>query len=251
MPAPTLAQKSTCKPGVKPVQDALGYRQRGDRCEGIYWQPHAGETAIVVLAVTSGPPPPSIPGDALPVRWPAQVPGATDGDVQLEAVSVRRGLFYRMDAVGALKKGRYEWPTDVLRSVGLGASEFALQARVPVRVGAISWPAYLPVGLGDLASSPGPLTVRLASGVPLYRLSWECLRMDSGGMPGTSLARGELEGPFPADQPFDLRLPLPGFSGYCYLDLKGAPMAGWTDTLPTLSAVIFVPGDSETQRKRW
>jgi len=241
---PSAAQKSACDPGVRPVQDdPLGYRQRGERCEGVYWQPHATDSAIVVLSVVpaslrvSGP----IPAE-LNLRWPATIPGATGGEVQLQATSLRRGLFYRMDALGNLPSGHFRWATDVVRDLGLGADEFAVQARTTVRLAGINWPAHLPVWINAPVSPTEQWMVRLVSASALYELAWECLRLDPSGMPGATVARGRLAGPFRADEAVWMPVALPGFSGYCYLEVTGEPVAAQRGGKPTALAVFLSPG---------
>lgn len=241
---PCAAQKSACDPGVRPVQEhPLGYRQRGERCEGIYWQPHAADSAIVVLSVapaplrTSGP----VPAE-FDLRWPANIPGATSAEVQLQATSLRRGLFYRMDALGIIAAGRFRWATDVVSGLGLGADEFAVQARTTVRLGGIHWPVHLPVWVNAPVSPTGQWMVRLVSNSALYGLAWECLRLDASGMPGVTVARGRLDGPFRADEALWMPVALPGFSGYCYLEVTGEPLAAQRGGKPAALAVFLAPG---------
>jgi hypothetical protein len=46
LPALALATDSTCRDDIRPVDgNPLGYRQRANRCEGLYWSPHADHCA--------------------------------------------------------------------------------------------------------------------------------------------------------------------------------------------------------------
>ena len=200
----------------------------------------AGE--IVVLSLVPSPPPAArVPDDPWPISWPGIVPGS-DGRAQLHATSLRRGLFYRMDASAPLASGRYEWATDVVRGLTLRAEEISLRAETKVKIGTITWPALLPVGIGRDSRAAADFTVMLTTTVPLYAVTWECLRMTTAGMPGVAVAQGRRQGPFKADEPFGLPLAMRGYSGFCSLELSGEAVTRPPSGEPSASAVLFLPG---------
>jgi hypothetical protein len=86
---------SPCDPALKPPEaHPLGYRSRGDRCEGVYIQPVAG-TTMAVTSFNQGFSEYDLQsGQPLTLAW---VP-LGEGVVHLRGVSTKRRLYYRMDS---------------------------------------------------------------------------------------------------------------------------------------------------------
>lgn len=219
----------------------LGYRQRTDRCEGIYWEPHAARDSISVISYTNGPLPagPSIP-ETLPIGWSAGTGADAAALVRLRAASLSAKLYYRMDATRPSVAGSYPWPTDVLRELKqLTLRDLGFIALTTERVGEVNWATYLPVSVGASPRAPA-LALTLAATTPIRNLDWECLRIDRSGVPGKRVASGRLPGPLEMLEPVRLTLPIAGFSGLCYLELRAEPLGSGAGPLAT-SIVIRVP----------
>src|SRR5216684_2891252 len=110
-----LSQQTPCDPGLP--QDAInphGYHFRGDRCEGIYIRQVSGNASIAVVSVTQDFEDYS-PGniEKLRVTWVPPVPTT----VRLRAFSLRRKLYYRMDAERPAGTSNYEWPSGLLHAL--------------------------------------------------------------------------------------------------------------------------------------
>jgi hypothetical protein len=89
--------------------DPLAYARRGERCEGLYVLEVAGSADLSLVAFTeAGRSPDETPDEQLQVQWagtPDKLP------VHVRAISLRRPIYYRMDAVRTGDSARYEWPT--------------------------------------------------------------------------------------------------------------------------------------------
>lgn len=99
-----FAQANHCDPAIfSHPEDPLGYRLRGDRCEGRYLLHPVGRILIVTslteffedYEVTSQ-------GELL-IEWAAP----TEGEVRLRAQSLKPGLPYRMDTVRPSSSSSY------------------------------------------------------------------------------------------------------------------------------------------------
>jgi len=87
--------------------DPLRYRQRGDRCEGVYAQDVSGSSDLLVASLVESF---EAIDDAssLPLRVEWTPP---DGQaVRLRAYSIKPGLFYRMDTAKPIAASSYSWP---------------------------------------------------------------------------------------------------------------------------------------------
>ncbi|MCK9684582.1 hypothetical protein [Scleromatobacter humisilvae] len=245
LPASALAIDSKCRDDIRPVDDnPLGYRLRGNRCEGLYWSPHASDAAITVLAVATGAPAAALPGEGvLHLGWSGRVSGAIGDAVQIQAISLRPGLFYRMDATASLGGGRFDWPTDVVRGLSLRGDEIALRVQARARIGQVTWPILLPLSLSGGATEGAGVRVLVTSTVALFAISWECLRIESSGMPAQSVARGRAGGPFRADEVVTLEVAAPGSREPCYLDIVGEPVVASNMTPPSAHVVVQMPSN--------
>ena len=87
-----VSPQSSCDPNLRSkVDDPYGYRQRSDRCEGVYVQEVSA--ALWVASFTREPSqlPPQPP--SLRLNWSAR-----DAEVHLQANALRPRVHYRMDA---------------------------------------------------------------------------------------------------------------------------------------------------------
>lgn len=139
---PAVAQRSPCDPLlVQPPGNPNGYRQRGDRCEGVYVQQVSGEPLAVVSWTRSLEDYDLTVAKPLVLAWDS--PG---GDrVHLRAGGLRRRLYYRMDAAPPARSRSYSWPASLLAALGIGKAELAITATVRVPVDKEEREVYLPL----------------------------------------------------------------------------------------------------------
>jgi len=96
LPDRAPAQEDHCDPYLKQIDDnPLGYRLRGDRCEGIYIK-EVGSTSLIVASLTNSFDDFDFTTDKeLQIKWEL----ADSSRVYLRAQSLKRRLHYRMDTV--------------------------------------------------------------------------------------------------------------------------------------------------------
>lgn len=225
----SAAPEVTCDGTIQGVaQDRLGYRLRGDRCEGIYWQPHSTPDNLPVLSIQEGNAPPRAPTLPSVVRlsWSRAGKIAAGSIVRVRAVQLRPGLYYRMDTTRTYAAGGYDWSTDVVRDLGLGLHEVAVLAMTQVKAGALNWNVVLPASVGAPGGTPpGTYTITVLPGVTVHGLSWRCLRIQADGTPGAKVAEGALSRQLIAGAPVSFSVVLPTFRGLAYLELNANPVS--------------------------
>jgi len=154
-----------CDPGLtgSPASPAA-YRQRGDRCEGIYaLQVNSTQIrlASMVEAFAYDPEDPQ----ALQVTWAR--PAGDYGPVRLRAQSLQPNSYYRMDTTVGAGRTAYEWPSDVLASLKLPASTVGVLAWT--RLAGEERDVYLPLRVSQGKAPAGGGEYQVAV-VPDHRL---------------------------------------------------------------------------------
>ena len=119
--APAIEPRFDCDSLVATrSSDPLRYRQRGNRCEGVYGQNVAGSSTLRVASLVE-----SIEAfddsssRPLHVEWTAP-PGEA---VSLRATAIRAGLYYRMETVRPIAASSFDWPSDVRRPLRLTSAD--------------------------------------------------------------------------------------------------------------------------------
>ena len=207
--APRAAPRIDCDSLVKTqATDPLRYRQRGDRCEGVYGQNVAGSSALRVASLvesleafddTSAQP--------LRVEW-TPPPGEP---VTLRASSMRPGLYDRMETTHAIAASSFEWPADVRRPLRISSADVGVTGTASMSIGGTRREVLVPLRISQRRAP-----VRTAS----YRLTlWPTIGLgevfvtvaatDSAGTPTRYLQRDAKlgYGVYPADRPIVVRLP--------------------------------------------
>jgi len=146
---------------TRPSTDALGYRQRGDRCEGTYEQPTSatGERVMTLISLTCGLPPPSFASRApVSVSWPVAGPNAVALAVEtLPEITLR----YRMDARPL--NAPFSWPSEVLVALSLSPQDLSVLVLGAPKLGEVSIPST--AVLASFGNTPNPSCAQ----VPLAR----------------------------------------------------------------------------------
>ena len=112
-----FAQAEHCDESLRPdVGNRNSYRERGDRCEGLYIDKKSGNLRLASLHFA-------------PLRFETGPEKHVDlswspiaGEVRLRAISLRSRTYYRMDSLRPAGSGSYRWPTGILARVGLSES---------------------------------------------------------------------------------------------------------------------------------
>jgi len=105
------------------ASDPLSYRQRGDRCEGVYAQDVAGSSSLLVASVME-----SFEAiddtSSLPLRVEWTPPNGEA--VRLRAYSIKSGLYYRMETAQPIAESPYVWPPSVLQALRIGNTDIGV-----------------------------------------------------------------------------------------------------------------------------
>jgi hypothetical protein len=123
---------------TRPSSGSVGYRLRGDRCEGTYEQPTSspGERQVALISLTCGAPPTAFVANA-----PAVVAWSAVGS---EAVALRIetlpevSLRYRMDARPAA--AAFTWPSALLAELSITPQELSVLVLSAPKIGDIAIP---------------------------------------------------------------------------------------------------------------
>lgn len=222
LPSAHVWSQSDCDPSVKGDADhPEGYRQRGDRCEGLYWRPHAMEGGLSVVGFRRVTPT-DLPSSSNSVRvaWRKNAPIPPNTEVSVKSVLLRSDMYYRMDANKVYSAGAFDWPTDVLHALHLDLKDLGLFASTSVKIGGVMWQIFLPLDLGPPGAGGTVYEVTLVPGTALADLSWQCSKVGPDGIPTKRLSGESLKRSFPSGDPIRLQIPVPQYEGYFYVEVN-------------------------------
>lgn len=226
------AQQGPCDPTLsQSSQDRNGYRQRGDRCEGVYIQAVASPALRVVSFTESFENFDPASGTNLRVEWSAP-PGR--GPVHLRGNALRPHLYYRFDTIRPQDSRRYSWPTAVLQGLALKKPELGVVAWVTEPVGSTTRDVYLPVRIGQQAApaSAERYQLVLVPGVELAEVFVSLAPVQPDGLPGKFIQqdRALQLGFYPAGR--GITIPIAGFTapGVYYLEISATLRGGGSST---------------------
>jgi hypothetical protein len=190
--------------------DPLAYGRRGERCEGLYVLEVAGSADLTLVTFSAATPAFTLKGsDRLHLNWP-EVPGTLQ--TRLRAVSLRRQVYYRMDAIRPKGTDSFEWPADVLVNLNLRSTEVGLVGWVQQTVGEKPIDVYVPLRVGTAPGTPskGNYVVQVVAGAELAEVYVTLAAVAQNGRDEKHIKRDEplLYGFYPADRP--INVPLPG-----------------------------------------
>lgn len=203
------AQASPCDPDLagRGRGTVFAYRERGERCEGLYNSPVGGDILALVSLTEAFGDYDAASGEPLIVQWS----GVGDGTLRLRAEGVRSELYYRMDTARPAASGAFAWPTDFLASRGIPRQDVAVRGWVSRSFGGIDTRVYVPLRIAQRGRNPecGPLRFLLWPGVRLNRVTVSVRRLSDSGEPGAWIKRDEdLDEPFyPAETVIEVVLP--------------------------------------------
>jgi hypothetical protein len=230
---PQGASTSICDPQLAQVNaDPLGYRQRGDRCEGVYIEEVAGHLAVVVASFTeSFADFDGQSGKNLTVEWDpfGRAP------VRLRAASLSYRLHYRMDTVRPANTATFEWPTNVMRALGVSRESVGLVGRTTITIGdAPSRDLYLPlrVSQGGRPGRSGTLRLVLLPGEELKDVTLGLSFLGADGRSDISIHTDKslAFSYYPAERPIAATLPSPVSAGLYRLTVGAVLARGGSST---------------------
>jgi hypothetical protein len=239
--APGAGGSNPCDPKLVPSKtDPLTYSRRGELCEGVYFVPVSGSADLSLVAFTE--PVGSFrlaPAERLYVQWAA---GSGKSPVHVRAVSLKKGVYYRMDAVRPEGTDRLEWPADVLARLNLASSDVALTAWMEQTVAGRPQNVYVPltVARSAPAESKRQYVAMLVPGSEVSELFLTIAALGPDGREEKFLKRDEpLKGFYPAERP--IAVPIAGLpAAGLYRMRLGALLRGGGSTTTTF--VFYYPG---------
>jgi hypothetical protein len=239
--APGPSGSNPCDPKLVPSKtDPLTYSRRGERCEGVYFVPVSGSADLSLVGFTA--PIGSFrlaPEERLYLQWAT---GSGKAPVHVRAISLKKGVYYRMDAVRPDDTDRLEWPADILARLNLASSDVALTAWVEQPIAGRTQNVYVPltVGRSATAESKAHYVAVVVPGSEVSELFLTIAALAADGREQKFLKRDEpLKGFYPAERPIAVPIAdLPG-AGLYRLRL-GALLRGGGSTTTTF--VFYYPG---------
>ena len=224
---------------VRP-SDPLRYRQRGDRCEGVYGQAVSGSSELQLVGVvehlerfddtTSTP---------LRIEWTPPEGAA----VTLRASPLRTGLYYRMRTAQPIAGTRYDWPSDVRRPLRIGSADIGLLGATTMTLGGTRHEVFVPLRVTQRrpATSSASYRLTLWPTVALSEVYVTVARTAPDGTPARLLQRDEKLGYgfYPAARPIDVRLPALAERGVYFVRIAATRESGGGATRTLL---LYHPG---------
>lgn len=198
---PALAQQK-CDPNLKVrAGDPLGYRERGDRCEGMFVEEVSGTIRVASFHFPRGDFQPRA-GTSVRLGW--SLPPVSQ--VQVQAVSLRPRTYFRMDAVLPGSATSYLWPTDFAETVRLKGADIGLLSWTELPIGGRTRRVYSPVSVKDRSGGTELVVVPEAQ---LEELYYSLVKIDDQGRAEASVVsnRSLRLGVYPSGQPVTIRLP--------------------------------------------
>lgn len=219
---PVAWAATPCDPGLPTApQDPLAYRERADRCEGRYVREVSGSPLVVASFAEPLPAVGSLATAAIELAWsaPAAAVAGAGAEVRLRAQSLRRRVYYRMDAVRPAVPAVYRWPRDVAAALVPKADDLGI-------VASAAWTAQrellLPVRLAGARADRYELM--LIPGTEWRELRYTLSRVDAAGQAGPALVADKPlgYGYYPAERAVALPLgkALLGAPGLFRLDIE-------------------------------
>ena len=206
----------------------LGYRLRGERCEGLYVAEVSGSAILVAAWTMAFDDFESAKVDNVVLAWDAP-DGA--GPVHLRAQGLRRRLYYRMDAVRPAGNADFIWPANVLGELQLARKDLGVLASTLTTVGGVPRNVLLPLRISGGAATPRRAEYELVL-VPGTEFGEVYLSLEQVGTSPSVLRHEEAlgYGYYPANRP--LRIPVEGLSakGFYRLTVAATLKSGGTAT---------------------
>ena len=196
-----------------PVGDALGYRDRGDRCEGRFVK-EVGNTTLLVASLTATFDPGDLaaPDARVSVAWPPLTGASTD--TRIRAQSLKRRQYYRMDTRRPADAKGFEWPGAMLASLEIGPKDWGIVVSTTARVGPIERVVLLPARIpARSAAVPRTYELVVVPGAQLDELSFAVVALSEDGTSSREVVASMplRYGFYPAERAIAVPLPLAAF----------------------------------------
>jgi len=207
--APAIEPRFDCDSLVATrSSDPLRYRQRGNRCEGVYGQNVAGSSTLRVASLVE-----SLEAfddsSSLPLRVEWTPPQGEA--VSLRATAIRAGLYYRMETVRPISASSFEWPADVRRPLRISSADIGVTGAASMSVGGSRREVLVPLRISQRRPPARSSSYRLTL-LPTIGLSAVYMTVAATGADGAPTRYLQRDqdlgyGVYPAERPIIVRLP--------------------------------------------
>jgi hypothetical protein len=224
-----LSGQTLCDPHLLgPASDPYSYRLRGDRCEGVYIQEVAGAPLSIVSWTAAFPNYDLTSHQPLRLEWDL---ADSRERVRLRAQSLRRKLYYRMDALSQSGSTSYQWPLDLLAAIRIARDEIGVVGLAEADVGDSRREVYVPLRIAQSGKPPSVAEYHLVllPGTELKEV-FVTLVAAKGAL---VLKEGEPlgYGYYPAERPVDVPVAAPRESGIYRLEVGATHKSGGASTI--------------------
>ncbi|PYP79815.1 MAG: hypothetical protein DMD35_06780 [Gemmatimonadetes bacterium] len=207
--APRVALRVGCDSLVLThATDPLAYRQRGDRCEGVYGQKVSGSSTLRVASlVESLEAFDDSSSSPLLIEWTAP----TGAPVAVRASAIRAGLYYRMETARPIAAHSFSWPADVRRPLRIRSTDIGVIGVTSMTLGGRPRDVLVPLRISQRRPPTRSSRYRLTLW-PTIGLSDVFLTVAATGADGapTRYLQRDVKltsGLYPAERPIAVRLP--------------------------------------------
>jgi hypothetical protein len=234
------AQENHCDPNLKQIDtNPLGYRLRGDRCEGIYIKEVSSTTLVVASLANSSNDFDFTTDKELQIKWEV----ADSRPVYLRVQGLKRRLYYRMDTVRPSGTTAYKWPTNVLAALNIQRRDIGLIGWSWYTIRGERQRVYVPLRVERQSKPCSSYTYQivLLPGKELDEVFVSLAQLGTDGRPGLFLLDGKAlnYGYYPAGR--GITIPIRNLQkiGVYYLELGAMFKGGGTDTVELF---FYYPG---------
>lgn len=227
-----LAAQVSCDPSLSGIKEGtLGYRDRGDRCEGLYINP-VSSTTLFVASFTEHFENFDNTGNTILIEWD-KLPA--NKEIQLRAQGIKPRLYYRMDTYKPGGNTFFAWPSGVLSSLNIRRSDVGVIGRIKLPVGNTERFVHIPLRIRSQAGAKhtGTYKLVLMPGVQLTEVYITLATVAQNGNPERFLKAEEAlgYGYYPAERPVEISIDTPKEKGIYYLKLGAKIKSGGTKAI--------------------
>ena len=228
----SLFAQSSCDPALPGIKaGGLGYRDRGDRCEGLYINP-VSNTTLFVASFTEQFENFDNTGNTVLIEWD-QPPA--NKEIQLRAQGVKPRLYYRMDAASSGTNSFFAWPAGVLTSLNIKRNDIGVTGKIKLPVGKTERFVYLPLRIRKQGESKrtGSYKLILLPGVQLTEIYISLAPVGQNGNPEKFIRTDEAlgYGYYPAERAVEIPFTAPKNTGIYYVKLGAKIKSGGTKAI--------------------
>ena len=227
-----LFAQSSCDPALPGIKEGgLGYRDRGDRCEGLYINP-VSNTTLFVASFTEQFENFDNAGNTVLIEW--DHPPASK-EIQLRAQGIKPRLYYRMDASSSGSNSFFAWPAGILTSLNIKRNDIGVTGKMKLSIGKTERFVYLPLRIRKQGESKktGSYKLILLPGVQLTEMYISLAPVGQDGNPEKFIRTDEAlgYGYYPAERSVEIPFAAPKNQGIFYMKIGAKIKSGGTKAI--------------------